>query len=265
LLCVAIDPEFEQNRYVYLYYSRPGDPVVNTTVRYTERDGIGTEPQVIFEAPVVTGAGNHNGGNLHFGPDGKLYISIGENARPAFAQERDSLYGKIHRINPDGSVPADNPFAPAPGWVYGLRNPFDFTFDPLTGSLWATDNGPACDDELHVVQAGENGGWGPDYQCGQVPANTSAPVLRWSDTEAVTGVTIYNQETIPAWNGSLFVCAYSSGKLYRATLNAERTTITAVYQVELPGDARCRTDITPAPDGSIYIGDPPHIHRIVGQ
>jgi glucose/arabinose dehydrogenase len=247
---------------VYVYYSKPGEPVVNTTVRYTERDGVGVDPRVLLEAPVITGAGNHNGGNLHFGPDGKLYISIGENARPAFAQDSQSLYGKIHRLNADGSVPDDNPFAPAPGWAYGLRNPFDFTFDPLTGNLWVTDNGPACDDELNLVRKGENYGWGPGYRCGQTPDGTIAPALRWSDTEAVTGVVVYIGDAIPAWKGSLFVCAYGSGALYRATLTAERTGIADVKRVALPAGIACRTDIETAPDGSLYIGDPPSIHRI---
>jgi glucose/arabinose dehydrogenase len=264
LLGIAVDPHFADNHYVYVYYSKPGNPVVNTTLRYTERDSIGTEPTVIFEAPVVTGAGNHNGGNLHFGPDGKLYISIGENARPAFAPDPQTPYGKILRLNPDGSVPADNPFTPGPTWAYGLRNPFDFTFDAQTGNLWATDNGPSCDDELNLIRQGANYGWGPGYQCGQVRADTVGPLLRWSDPEAVTGVLVYTSDTIPAWKDSLLICAYSGSALYRAPLTPDRTGVTEVKRIELPDDLGCGTDIEAAPDGSIYLNDPPNIHRISG-
>ncbi|MBV9791777.1 MAG: PQQ-dependent sugar dehydrogenase, partial [Chloroflexi bacterium] len=262
LLGITVDPQFEDNHYVYVYYSQPGEPVVNTTLRYTERDGKGTEPTVIFEAPVLTGAGNHNGGNLHFGPDDKLYISIGENARPAFAQDTQSAYGKLLRLNRDGSVPDDNPFAPAPGWAYGLRNPFDFTFDPQSGNLWATDNGPSCDDELHLIRREQNYGWGPDYQCGSVAEGAIAPVLRWSDTEAVTGVLVYTGDAIPAWQNSLLICAYGTRALYRAPLTADRTGVTEVRQVELPEGFGCGTDIEQAPDGTLYLNDPPNIHRI---
>lgn len=262
LLGIAVDPQFTDNHYVYVYHSKPGDPVVNTTLRYTERDGRGEEPTVIFEAPVLTGAGNHNGGNLHFGPDDKLYISIGENARPAFAQDTQSAYGKILRLNRDGSVPNDNPFAPAPGWAYGLRNPFDFTFDRQTGNLWATDNGPSCDDELNLVRREQNYGWGPNYQCGSVAQGSTAPVLRWSDTEAVTGVIVYTGAAIPAWQNSLLICAYGNRALYRAPLSADRAGVTEVKQIELPDGFGCGTDIEQAPDGSLYLNDPPNIHRI---
>jgi glucose/arabinose dehydrogenase len=265
LLGITADPQFADNHYVYVYYSKPGNPVVNTTLRYTERDGVGTESTVIFEAPVLTGAGNHNGGNLHFGPDDKLYISIGENARAAFSQDTSVPYGKILRLNRDGSVPGDNPFAPAPGWAYGLRNPFDFTFDSQTGNLWATDNGPACDDELHLIRRGENYGWGPNYQCGKVGENTVGPVLRWSNTEAVTGVMVYTHAAIPAWKDSLLICAYGGGALYRAPLTPDRTGVTEVKRVALPEGIDCRTDIEVAADGSIYMTDPPSIHRISSE
>lgn len=265
LLGIAVDPQFADNHYVYVYYSKPGDPVVNTTLRYTERDGKGQEPTVIFEAPVLTGAGNHNGGNLHFGPDDKLYISIGENARPAFAQDTQSAYGKILRLNRDGSVPDDNPFAPAPVWAYGLRNPFDFTFDPQSGNLWATDNGPSCDDELNLIRREQSYGWGPDYQCGNVGEGSIAPVLRWSDPEAVTGVLVYSGDAIPAWKNSLLICAYGNRALYRAPLTADRTGVSEVRQVALPDGIGCGTDIEQALDGSLYLNDPPNIHRISGE
>ena len=263
LLGITADPQFNDNHYVYVFYSRPGDPVVNTVVRYTERDGVGVDPTVLFEAPVLTGAGNHNGGNVHFGPDGKLYVSVGENARPAYSRDPQALYGKIHRINPDGSVPADNPFAPAPGWAYGLRNPFDFTFDPLTGNLWTTENGPSCDDELNLIRKGQDYGWGPGNRCSQVPEGSVAPALRWSDPVAVTGVAVYTDDAIAAWQGSMLICANNNGALYRSTLTPDRTAIADVKRVELPEDIGCRTDVEMAPDGSIYIADPPNIHRIV--
>jgi glucose/arabinose dehydrogenase len=253
LLGVAVDPDFAESHAVYVFYSAPVDPAVNIVARYTERAGQGVDPQVIFEAPVITGRGNHNGGNVHFGPDGKLYVTIGENADPALARDPQGRYGKIHRLNADGSVPADNPLLPGSALAYGLRNSFDFTFDPRTGSLWAAENGPGCDDEVNVIRPGGDYGWGPGADCAAPPAGSIPPALRWRETDALTGIVFYDGAAIPAWQGSLLICGYNSGLLYRATLTPSRDAVAALSRVELPAEAACTTDVEVGPDGAIYL------------
>ncbi|HEX6605452.1 MAG TPA: PQQ-dependent sugar dehydrogenase, partial [Chloroflexia bacterium] len=159
LLGIAIDPDFTANHYIYVYYTQgPGcETTENKVARFVERDGVGSNPVVIFTSPQT--AGNHNGGNIHFGPDGKLYITIGESANPSNSQNMRVPNGKLHRINPDGSIPADNPSfgAGALGSIYavGLRNSFDFTFDPVVrGRIFASENGPGCDDEMNRIERG---------------------------------------------------------------------------------------------------------------
>jgi len=117
LLGIAIDPNFSQNHYIYIYYTcQPGGDcptLENRVARFVENNGVGSNPTVIFTSPQT--AGNHNGGSIHFGPDGKLYISIGENATPPNSQDLTNKNGKMHRINPDGSIPSDNPNFNRPG------------------------------------------------------------------------------------------------------------------------------------------------------
>src|SRR5205823_13036015 len=133
----------------------------------------GSNPVIIFSSPQT--AGNHNGGNIHFGPDGKLYISIGDNADAANAQDVTVKNGKMHRINTDGTFPTDNPVFTQTGalpslYVMGLRNSFDFVMDPFTPlspypRIFASENGPNCDDEMNRIEAGYNYGWRDNYAC----------------------------------------------------------------------------------------------------
>lgn len=172
LLGIAIDPNFASNGYVYVYATQPveGDDSVGkpNVIRFTDVDGVGTDPTVIvgdlpLTNPVVCG---HVGGNLHFGPDGYLYLSLGNNERveEAVASDLGSPLGKILRLNKqDGSAAPGNPFANSPGadpriYAYGLRNPWDFAFHPTTGEIYAPDNGPGNCDELNLIRAGSDYG-----------------------------------------------------------------------------------------------------------
>lgn len=171
LLGIAFDPNFTQNQYVYIYYTTSTAPIHNRVSRFTANGDVavpGSE-QVIFELDNLSSATNHNGGAIHFGPDGKLYIAAGENANPAYAQSFANVLGKILRINADGSIPQDNPFvAQTSGknqaiWAYGLRNPFNFAFQPGTGLLYINDVGQNTWEEINEGQAGANYGW-PDTE-----------------------------------------------------------------------------------------------------
>jgi Glucose / Sorbosone dehydrogenase len=167
LLGLALDPEFSKNHFVYAYYSEgdrsdPSRGIRNRVVRFTERDGIAGEMTPILDNLPVSSTGAedaHQGGALLFGPDGRLYVSVGETGNPAASQDLASLAGKILRVNADGSIPPDNPFPGSPVFAFGFRNPWGMVFHPKTGALFATENGNKAHDEINLVTAGGNYGW----------------------------------------------------------------------------------------------------------
>jgi glucose/arabinose dehydrogenase len=173
-----------------VYYSAAAG--VHRLVRYRDAGGIGVDETVLVDnLPSTT---NHNGGNIGFGSDGKLYLSIGDNQDPANSQDENSRSGKILRFNPDGSIPADNPFGPGnPVFAMGLRNSFDFDFHPaFPNAMYASENGPNCDDEVNRIVAGGNYGWRPGYPCGDTSSSFTAPVVRINPVIAPTGVMFYS-------------------------------------------------------------------------
>ncbi|HEY0072000.1 MAG TPA: PQQ-dependent sugar dehydrogenase [Chloroflexia bacterium] len=277
LLGIAIDPNFNQNRFIYVYHTAPGSATENRVVRFVERDGVGSNPTTIFASPQT--AGNHDGGNIHFGPDGKLYISIGDNANSDNAQDLTVKNGKIHRINPDGSIPDDNPKWNVPNaqrsiYAYGVRNSFDFTFDSVVpGRIFASENGPGCDDEMNRIEAGFNYGWGPGTPCNEQEIdpgiNTIQPLWylpRGECCEAPTGIEVYTGWQIPEWKDQLFMSAYQGGKLRHFYLNADRTALTRSNVVQ---GVEVNMDIETGPDGALYFMEgggysPGTLKRFVG-
>lgn len=165
LLGLALDPDFARNGFVYLYYSyaAPGGATLNRLVRMHDTNGSGTDETTLLDN--IPGSTNHDGGRIAFGPDGKLYVATGDGEQQARAQDRGSLGGKILRLERDGSVPADNPFAGSPVYSLGHRNVQGLAFQPDTGVLYATEHGPSgffpacCQDEVNRIEAGANYGW----------------------------------------------------------------------------------------------------------
>ena len=167
LLGVAFDPNFATNNFIYLYYTVSTNPKHNRVSRFTANGDVvvpGSEV-VILELDNLSSATNHNGGAIHFGPDGKLYIAVGENANGSNAQTLSNMLGKVLRINSNGTIPTDNPFFnTATGnnrsiWALGLRNPFTFAFQPGTGRLFINDVGESTWEEINDGIAGSNYGW----------------------------------------------------------------------------------------------------------
>ena len=177
LLGVAVHPSFASNGYVYLYYTTPNGGTHNRISRFTlinptsNTVSAGSE-LVIADLPALSSATNHNGGALHFGADGKLYVGVGENANGANSQSFATRLGKVLRYNDDGTIPADNPFMTATAganqaiWAMGLRNPFTFAVQPGTGTIYINDVGQSTWEEINLGTAGANYGWpnseGPD-------------------------------------------------------------------------------------------------------
>ncbi|HSE33358.1 MAG TPA: PQQ-dependent sugar dehydrogenase [Pyrinomonadaceae bacterium] len=209
LLGVAFDPNFATNNFVYIYYtSVTQSPRFNRVSRFTANGDVavpGSE-QVIIDLDPLS-AGNHNGGAIHFGPDGKLYIATGENAVTDNSQTLSNVLGKILRINPDGSIPGDNPFFNvATGknrsiWALGLRNPFTFAFQPGTTRMFINDVGAGTWEEINDGIAGSNYGW-PVTEGPTSDPRFRSPIFAYphglSGTTgcAIAGGTFYNPQTI---------------------------------------------------------------------
>lgn len=274
LLGIAVDPNFATNHFVWVYLSRYsasldcGSNYKNRVVRFELNDdnSVTADPVTMGCYPIVSPYETiHNGGNLHFGPDGKLYISVGNNDSTNDgvdpAQDLSSPLGKLHRVNPAGLLPApsDNPFPGNTIYAYGLRNSFDFDFDPVTGQVFATENGDTCDDEINRLLPGGNYGWRPNYPCddatGPHPAyNTIPPLIYWPFSVAPTGLTFYRGDLIPEWKNDLFMCAFKDGStaLHHFKLNAART---AIISHTIIAGTKCRTDVLTGPDGALYYSE----------
>ena len=207
-----------------------------------------------------------------FGPDGKLYVVIGEVGRPTLAQNLASLAGKMLRLDADGTAPSDNPLAGSPIIAYGIRNSFGFTFDPLTERLWETENGPACNDEVNLVPLTlPNLGWGPSQTCGPplpAPRNTNQdgpspvlPKLFFATTPATD-----RGRLLPTSAGSQATAGSSSattttGTIRRATLTSARTGIASRAPFYDHPDAVLSLE-TPVDGGPIYFSTTKNIFRL---
>jgi glucose/arabinose dehydrogenase len=267
LLDVAIDPRFEENRLVYLSYAEPGQGGAGTAVaRGRLGEGRLESVQVIYrQQPKVEGNG-HFGSRLVFTRDGKLFITQGD--RQAYREEAQNLesgLGKLIRINPDGSIPQDNPFVGKSGvrpeiYSYGHRSMQAAALHPETGQLWTVEHGARGGDELNHPEAGKNYGWpvityGRDYSGasigeGTAKAGMEQPVYYWDPVIAPSGAVWYTGDRYPGWRGSLFVGSLQPGALVRLTLENGRVTGEERYLGDL-GD-RIR-DVQQGPDGLLYL------------
>jgi glucose/arabinose dehydrogenase len=209
MLGVAFDPNFVTNNFVYVYYTVPGSPAHNRISRFTAAGDVaqaGSEV-VILELENLSTATNHNGGAIHFGPDGKLYVGVGENANGANAQTLSNRLGKMLRINRDGTTPADNPFVGSTTgpnqaiWALGLRNPFTFAFQSGTGRMFINDVGAATWEEVNDGIAGSNYGW-PSTEGPTTAPGIRGPIFAYghgtslSTGCAIAGGTFYNPSTV---------------------------------------------------------------------
>ncbi|MBC7923690.1 MAG: PQQ-dependent sugar dehydrogenase, partial [Ferruginibacter sp.] len=205
LIGIALDPGFATNGYVYLYYTVANGTLHNRISRFTANGDVavaGSE-RVVLDLDALSSATNHNGGAMHFGKDGKLYVAVGENANASYAQNLDVYHGKLLRINADGSVPAGNPYASGSEqkkrvWAYGLRNPYTFAVQPGTGRILVNDVGQNNWEEINDATAGNrNFGW-PAAEGTSGNAAYANPVYAYPHGDgdgrgcAITGGTFFN-------------------------------------------------------------------------
>ena len=256
LLGVAFDPDFNSNGYVYVYYTTASSPTHNRVSRFTANGDVavaGSEVAILDLNNLS--ASNHNGGALHFGPDGKLYIAVGENAVPSNAQTLNNLLGKILRINADGSIPTDNPFYnQASGvnraiWALGLRNPFTFAFQPGTSRMFINDVGQSNWEEINDGIEGSNYGW-PTCEGSCSNGSFRNPLHQYSHSSgcAITGGAFYNPAIAQfpsSYLGSYFFADYCGGWIKRFDPGTGGVSNFA-DSVDSP------VDLLVSPDGSLY-------------
>lgn len=273
VLGVELDPDFDNNHYVYVFYNHRISTSRIRVVRFTETNGVGSNPTMIFDIADPHTAGNHTGGNIHFGPDGKLYISIGDRATQANSQDiTNNPFGKLLRLNADGTIPTDNPFYddgnPATGnddriWCYGLRNTFDFTFSTVNDSLYATENGLNTWDEVNLITKGGNYGWNTCegfFNQGSTTVDCSLagaidPLDDWgAPLPAVTGVIIYDHSLMPEFTNHMLVVDYNDAEITDFTLgNAPAYDIVSARSTVPITTLTGLTDIVQGNEGCLYV------------
>jgi glucose/arabinose dehydrogenase len=279
LLDIALDPAFQKNRLIYWSYSEPrGDAGNNTAVaRGTLVDGPAPKVenvQVIYhQVPSFKqNAQLHFGSRLVFGRDGTLFITQGERSDTEGrmqAQKLDVLLGKIVRINPDGSIPKDNPFVGKTGvrpeiWSYGHRNVQAAALHPTTGELWEVEHGTRGGDEVNIARKGKDYGWptiayGIEYQGGQITggiqqqAGMEQPIYYWDPNIAPSGMAFYTGSLFPAWRNSLFIGGLASTNLVRLTLDGDKVVGEERLLQDLQPTRERFRDVRQGPDGALYL------------
>ena len=264
LLDVAIDPDFEENFFVYFSFSQPGAEGSASTAlgRGKLQNNEILDFQVLFsQIPKIEGP-NHFGSRIVFHED-YIFLTTGERYQFEPAQEKDNHLGKIIRLNKDGSVPSDNPFADVQGskneiWTLGHRNMESAAIDPATGNLWIAEMGPKGGDELNLIKKGENYGWpevswGNNYDGSKIPdpptrAEFEDAVVHWTPVISPSGMDFYSGDLFPEWKGKMLIGGLSSKAMVIVEIKGEE----AQEYERIDIGSRVR-DVQQAPDGSIYL------------
>ena len=253
LLGLVLDPNFTTNRYVYIYYvTRDGKK--NRLIRLKEVNGEGTEETLILDTLLANEI--HNGGVPRFGPDGKLYVTIGEFNNRNLAQDLGSLGGKILRLNADGTAPGDNPsfFRDPRIYAMGLRNSFGMVFHPQTGHLWITENGPDRDDEVNRIVRGGNYGWPTVTGIANDPRFLD-PIVDFTPPFGPTGIVTIPQNSLypTAFHNNLLFAEVNGGTLRRIVLTGAQLDHLGSISVAFKGGKGGLLDIIQGPGGYLYV------------
>jgi glucose/arabinose dehydrogenase len=269
LLDVVLGPDFEETRRIYFSFAEPGPEGTGATAVARARLDLDRlalrELEVIFrQTPKVRG-GRHFGSRLVFARDGTLFVTIGDRGERERTQNFTINRGQVIRINPDGSIPDDNPFVGVEGrlpevWSYGHRNPQGAALHPETGALWLHEHAAQGGDEVNVPEAGKNYGWpvihyGEDYGGGQFGQGTkmpgmAQPIYYWDPSIAPSGMAFYTSDRVPDWTGDLFVGALKFRLLVR--LDVENGQI--IHEERMLGDLGQRIRaVDQGPDGNLYL------------
>lgn len=252
ILGFALAPDFAESHHVYIYHTyEVAGGLRNRVVRYLERDNRLLDPPVVI-IDDIPGNWLHDGGLLAFGPDGKLYVTTGDVGNPSIAQDLNSLGGKILRLNPDGSIPDDNPFPGSPIYSYGHRNPQGLAWQQGTGLLYGTEHGETGNDEVNLIVAGGNYGW-PDAQGSNHPAPFQSPLITYSPSVAPAYAIFYTSNLIPQWQDSFLFVTLRGSHLHRLAFDADDPRQINVDERLFEGEYGRLRALAQAPDGSIYV------------
>jgi glucose/arabinose dehydrogenase len=263
---MALHPGFPEEPWVYIMYTKEtSNGPVNRVVRYRDAGDRGEEKEVIMDD--IPAANTHNGGRIAFGPDGMLYLTVGDTGQADQSQDPDDLRGSIVRITPEGGIPADNPWPGNPVWAIGLRNVQGLAFHPHSGQLLSADHGPTDHDQIHIIEGGKNYGW-PIFVGAADLDEYEDPILEWVPAAPPGGLVFYDGDLIPDMQGDLLFTTLKSEALLRIRFedadNPVRAASIERWFVDKDlGDAamgegpsaygRLRA-VTVGPDGAIYIG-----------
>jgi glucose/arabinose dehydrogenase len=258
LLGMTIHPNFTQNSWIYICYTREKDKLLQEVIkRFRETPSGLVDEKIILDG--IPAAAYHDGCRLKFGPDRKLYITTGDASKGELAQKLDSLAGKTLRLNDDGSIPTDNPFvsqknARAEIWSYGHRNAQGLDWQPGTNLMFQTEHGPSGfdgpggGDEVNIVERGKNYGW-PRIHHTMTQKNLEQPLLEYTPAIAPAGATFYKSNAIAPWHNNFFFACLRGQRLIRVVLDGRHVVSTEDLFHNSYGRIR---DIIEGPDGALY-------------
>ena len=275
LMDVSVHPDFQQNRLVYFTYSHGTNQANRTRVARATFDGSSLKNwEVIFQVSQTKSGGQHFGSRIVWLPDNTMLVAIGDGGNPPTklngdwirkqAQNLNSHLGKVVRLNDDGSIPQDNPFAGSDNtdaaiWSYGHRNIQGMALDSANNRLWSTEHGARGGDELNLVEAGKNYGWplvthSKEYTGGEISELRSQPGMIdpkvvWTPATAPSGLAFYSGQRFQAWEGDLFAGGLISRDVRRIDLDANGNIVT---EESIPIGRRVR-DVRQSPDGRLYV------------
>ncbi len=256
LMGIALHPDFENNRLFYMYITTfEGDDIYNKVERYrlSENNTSAQSDRIIYRE--ISAARIHDGGRIHFGPDGMLYIGTGDASKSDRSQEPQNPNGKLLRLTPEGEIPDDNPINDSPAWLTGIRNTQGFDWPGDNSVVWLVDHGPTGErlrfghDEVNVARAGDNLGWPPIYGC-EIQDDMIPPILTWKDAVPPGGAAIYTGDAIPEWKGNLIVGTLRSRHLHRVVIENNELVNHEVYLQDEFGRLR---EVIMGNDGELYI------------
>jgi glucose/arabinose dehydrogenase len=266
LLDVILHPDYEAFGRIYLSYVYRDERGLGTAVAQASLRGARLENlETIFEMEPTGSTSRHFGSRFAFLPDGTLLFTIGDRGNRPRAQDLGDHAGSTLRINPDGSVPSDNPFVNRAGakpeiYTYGNRNAQGMTVHPETGTVWQHEHGPRGGDEINIIEPGVNYGWpvityGEAYSGGPIGEGTShpgmqQPVIHWTPSIAPSGMDFYDGSRFPRWQGDLFVGALAGQHLRRVEVDGQRV---VGQEVLLRGELGRIRDVQTGPDGYLYL------------
>lgn len=247
LMGLALHPNFTQNHQMYVYhtYAKNGG-LYNKVLMLTEKNNKIVNSKIILDG--IPASDSNNGGRIKFGPDGKLYVSTGDSETPELAQNTNSLAGKLLRLNDDGTIPDDNPIPESPVYSYGHRDIQGFAWHPITKKLYASEHGPAGNDEVNIIEPGSNYGWPIEvcnHSTSSAPIRFETPEYCFNPEIAPSGLTIAASNKLGYQNDILFTTLRGS-HLHHIDLE------TRIQDNVLVGYGRL-SDIVEAHDGSLYV------------